>query len=322
VAFRGTDGIAIDKVLGWGPQMKAAYYPLYKPLINAMKAYIANHDVTDVLVTGHSLGAAMAQYAMGDFADTAKTHFHAAIFGSPGAPDSGNAADNRMLQFEYTDDAFTNLSHVPLIDFDRQGQIIRMPMDSTATTKDNGEGRYEHKMQLYLNAVQHFANLGDETPSFMRTTEYHGNVTSRAYAGGSGDDSLKGTSKGEMLYGGAGDDKLFGLDGNDRLAGGQGHDHLTGGDGNDRFVFSSDLGNANADIITDFHHSEDQIWVNNAEFKGLSAGSLSAADFALHFHYDSATGHLTFDQSDTGPAQLFATLTKGLTITANDFWVI
>jgi pimeloyl-ACP methyl ester carboxylesterase len=322
IAFRGTDGIAIDKVLGWGPQMKDAYYPLYKPLITAVKAYIASHDVTDVLVTGHSLGAAMAQYAMNDFTDTSKTKFHAAIFGSPGAPDSGNAVDNRMLQFEYTDDAFTNLPSLPLVDFDRQGQIIRMPMDDTKNTSDNGDGRYEHKMQFYLDAVRHFASLGDETPAFMRTTHYTGNTTTRAYAGSSGDDSLKGTGKGEMLYGGSGNDTLYGLDGNDRLAGGQGHDRLIGGDGRDRFVFSSELLKTNADTITDFHHGEDRIWINNSVFTGLVAGKLSANDFSQHIHYDKSTGHLTFDETGHSPDQLFASLQKGLTVTADDFWVI
>jgi Ca2+-binding RTX toxin-like protein len=264
----------------------------------------------------------MAQYAMNDFANTAKTKYHAAIFGSPGAPDSGNAPDDRMLQFEYSNDAFTNLSGLPLVDFDRQGQIIRMPLDSTATSNDNNDGRYEHRMELYLNAVQHFANLGNETPWFMRSTHHAGNTLTRAYAGGSGDDSLNGSSKSELLFGGAGNDTLYGLAGNDRLSGGEGNDRLIGGAGADNFVFRKSLIAANTDRISDFTHGEDRILLDDAIFSSLQLGQVGGTAFASHLHYNTTTGHLSYAADDTGPRIHFATLSKGLIITGDDFWVI
>jgi pimeloyl-ACP methyl ester carboxylesterase len=125
LAFRGTDGNTLDKALGWGPQMKSAYYPLFKPLINAVKAYAATNGIDKILVTGHSLGAAMAQYAMKDLPNTADTSVKAAIFGSPGAVNSGNVAENRMIEFAYSQDAFTLLKSVPFVSFHGEGRLCR-----------------------------------------------------------------------------------------------------------------------------------------------------------------------------------------------------
>jgi hypothetical protein len=249
VVFRGTDGTALDKVLGWGPQMKFAYWPLYEPLMKAVESYVATHDVDVVRFSGHSLGAAMAQYAMGEFADSSTTKYRAAIFGSPGAVDSGNNDDKRMVAFEYSNDAFTKLESSPLIDFDHQGQRVVMPRDSTRTTRDDKDGFYEHDMGRYLQGVRNLAQLGDAAPKVMTSDTYDPDASLRVYAGGKGDDRLRG-EKGEndTLYGSGGDDFLWGLSGNDklrggagddRLNGGSGRDTLTGGNGEDTFVFSN-----------------------------------------------------------------------------------
>ncbi|MGI9385692.1 MAG: M10 family metallopeptidase C-terminal domain-containing protein [Methyloligellaceae bacterium] len=50
---------------------------------------------------------------------------------------------------------------------------------------------------------------------------------------GGGDDSVRGTSTGNILEGGGGNDALFGLNGSDWLYGGNGGDELNGGQGND-----------------------------------------------------------------------------------------
>jgi pimeloyl-ACP methyl ester carboxylesterase len=342
IAFRGTDGAAIDKVLGWGPQMKDGYYPLFQPFINAIKKYVAANDVSDVLVTGHSLGAAMVQYAMQDLKDTAATKYKAAIFGSPGAVDSGSTPDDRMIEFQYSDDAFAQLENAPLVDFDHQGQRVIMPLDSASTTKDDKKGFYEHEMSLYYKAIKNFSNLGSEAPDFLTDDSFDGGASKRIYAGSNLDDKLKGEGRGETLLGGDGKDSLKGLGGDDRVSGGKGNDWvnggadndtLLGGAGNDRFVFDQ-LGSDDADRILDFSIADDTIVLNNAVFAKLPDGNLAghrfhigamAGDASDRIIYNSATGVLSYDADGSSAAikaQVFATIDKGLALTAHDFLII
>ncbi len=343
IAFRGTDGFSLDKVLGWGPQMKAAYYPLYKPFIDAVKKYAATHGVDDVLVTGHSLGAAMTQYAMQDLRDTATTKYIAAAFGSPGAVNSGDAPEDRMLEFAYSQDAFTKLDNAPFVSFDHQGQRITMPLDSTTTDKDNVTSRYEHNMNLYLKAVQNFSGLGSETPQFMTSDSFEGNSQLRIYSGTKLADDLRGENgKSEILLGGIGNDTLKGFSGNDRLLGGAGNDRLYGNTGNDslkggagadKFVFDSALTSANIDKIQDFSIADDTLWLDNRIFTKLATGALNSAVFAVgaeatdstdRIVYNSSSGYLRYDSDGTGAAtaKLIVKLDAGLALTVDDFWVV
>ena len=62
-------------------------------------------------------------------------------------------------------------------------------------------------------------------------------------SGGSGDDSLTGSSVANRLAGFGGNDTLIGLGGNDTLIGGIGNDNMTGGFGSDFFIFGDLFGN-------------------------------------------------------------------------------
>lgn len=53
------------------------------------------------------------------------------------------------------------------------------------------------------------------------------------YYGGSGGDTIHGSSNNDCIYGLGGDDTLFGEAGNDKIYGGYGNDTLFGGSGND-----------------------------------------------------------------------------------------
>jgi Ca2+-binding RTX toxin-like protein len=341
IAFRGTDGNTLDKALGWGPQMKSGYYPLFDPLIDAVKAYAATNDVAKVLITGHSLGAAMAQYAMRDLANTGDTKYEAAIFGSPGAANSGNRDDDRMIEFQYSDDIFGELEDAPLIDFDHQGQRVIMPLDSTTTNKDDNSGFYEHEMNLYLKAMQNFTNLGSQAPAFLNASRFDGGVTTRTYAGTTGNDSLRGEKKSEALYGGAGNDALDARNGNDRIYGGSGNDRIDGGEGTDtlygnagldRFIFDERLTSANTDTIRDFSVVSDAIWLNDSIFKNLDRGELDdsafhngarATDASDRIVYNKSQGTLAYDSDGEGgsAARIFAKVTAGLDLNSDDFWV-
>jgi len=143
-----------------------------------------------------------------------------------------------------------------------------------------------------------------------------------------------------VLRGGAGADGLQGEAGHDTLYGGAGRDLLGGGAGQDVFVFDTRPGSTNVDSISDFSVPQDSIWLDNAAFGALGGkGSLArpqklasdafvsaarAQDREDRIVYDRKSGKLYYDQDGTGSkAQVhIATLSKGLKMTAGDFFVI
>ena len=120
----------------------------------------------------------------------------------------------------------------------------------------------------------------------------------------------------------------------DTLFGGVGNDILAGAAGKDIFVFNT-APNAltNRDIIVDFNHVDDTMWMENAVFTKLgAAGALNAAFFRVgtkaldandYIVYNKATGGLFYDNDGSGAhaAIQFATLTTKPAIAANDFSV-
>ena len=157
-----------------------------------------------------------------------------------------------------------------------------------------------------------------------------------------GDDVVSGTANRDVLIGGggndflvgnAGSDKLYGGDKSDTLVGGAGSDTLIGGAAADTFVFDTRPGTAGVDTIQDFQHGIDHIVLQASVFSNVGAVGVLGTS---HFHlgsaattgaqgilYDSATGGLFSDgdRSGAAPAALFAHLTVGLTLTANDFLI-
>lgn len=132
------------------------------------------------------------------------------------------------------------------------------------------------------------------------------NGTDRAdkIEGKAGNDTLNGNGGNDLLDGGTGNDRLYGGDGNDIIDGGRGNDFLSGGAGADIFEFGDVR--SGADIISDFQVGVDKIefdllnvnsmrdititsqadgdalitWNGGSiELQGVSAASLSAADF-------------------------------------------
>lgn len=110
LSFGGTDGIFdivadITKPVGGFK----THYDQYTPLIDAIDNYLTTHsEITDVYVTGHSLGGAMAEAFMREHLDT-KYHavtFEAAPYGFLGDTFS---VDTRLLQFEFSGDLIPDM---------------------------------------------------------------------------------------------------------------------------------------------------------------------------------------------------------------------
>ncbi|MGJ4999091.1 S8 family serine peptidase [Bradyrhizobium sp. HKCCYLS3077] len=128
---------------------------------------------------------------------------------------------------------------------------------------------------------------------------------------GDGNDDIAGNALDNRLYGMRGGDTLSGGEGSDTLSGGAGNDILEGDEGADHFLFDRALNAAtNLDIILDFAHHVDTIWLDSSIFAGLNLGTLDADVFyvigqgaetaADRIIYDAATGALFFDADGSG----------------------
>jgi Ca2+-binding RTX toxin-like protein len=126
---------------------------------------------------------------------------------------------------------------------------------------------------------------------------------------------------------------IVGNEGDNLLNGGGGADKLEGRGGKDQFAFTTALGNGNIDTIADFLPGTDKVVLDHSVFATLVPGPLAPGVLAFgtaaqqdddRILYDLATGALLYDADGKGgvDAVQFATLSPGLSLTANDFLVI
>ena len=167
--------------------------------------------------------------------------------------------------------------------------------------------------------------------------------------GGIGNDALIAGDGNDIGFGEIGDDNLIGGDGDDYLDGGDGSDYIEGGIGNDvldgragnnvlnggagadTFLFNAALGGGNFANIQDFAVGIDKMALDDAIF-GLPLGALNPSAFRSgtgaqdaddRIIYDPTSGALLFDAdgNGAGAAVQIASLSAGLAISANDFFV-
>jgi parallel beta-helix repeat protein len=173
----------------------------------------------------------------------------------------------------------------------------------------------------------------------------YGNAGDDRVYGGSGHDTVDGGWGNDWVYGDSGNDRVYGGSGNDVVNGGSGNDRLYGGSGSDAFVFNSKLGTAstdrkvNFDTVVDFKVRDDSFLLDNAVFKKLGSGTAATptqldAEFFTgsgkarerddYLVYNKKTGVLSYDAdgSGRGAAVEFAQLSKNLSLTYKDFFVI
>lgn len=162
-----------------------------------------------------------------------------------------------------------------------------------------------------------------------------GNVENLTLTGASNVGGIGNALK-NRITGNDGNNSLDGGVGIDTLAGGLGNDTLTGGADADVFMFNTALNaSTNVDIITDFTHGSDHIYLENAIFNKLTVtGVLKAANFYNaatgaadandYIGYNSTTGALYYDAdgNGAGTAVQFATLSTHPTLTVADIVII
>jgi Ca2+-binding RTX toxin-like protein len=152
---------------------------------------------------------------------------------------------------------------------------------------------------------------------------------------------IVGTNEADSLWGKNGNDIILGLNGDDRIYGGTGKDTLTGGKGKDAFIFDTKPSKTNVDKITDFSVKYDSIYLEGSLFnlpfgfdasvenpakvkKGYFTVGSKAKDYNDVLIYDDKSGKLYYDADGINKIKQveIATLSKGLKMTAADFFVI
>jgi len=206
LAFTGTDEPADPRTYDF-----ARNYESFAPLIDALKDYISVFEIQQVLITGHSMGAALVQTALGqDFAATG-VNVEAFTFASPGSNADAPAAD--ITNFDRVGDPVPWIGSI----FDSiDGSVITM---STGGGWNNPlDPTFDHSMILYLSDLQGLIGLAEDTSNVgfygralaqvLRAGDLWNLGSIRVNFGTPGGDNLIGVTEDHYILGGAGNDRI------------------------------------------------------------------------------------------------------------------
>jgi len=255
VAFRGTDtdvnGVMdpLDK-LDWFNM--ARHFLRFTDLISATDAYVATHpNIKHIYVTGHSMGASMAQAYMSQ-AQHSSFMYRSVTFANPGYRVPGEAIDDqRITNIHIQGDVVNRVRDFKLKAYQERGTNVTF-YDSNKTT--SASAVQLHDIGVYQAAVAGASNIGysllasggknvlGDIVYDIQTDSGHPAWRFLHAAGG-----IPGTKGADIVIAGSG---------NDTLGGREGDDVLTGGAGKDVFSFEAGFGK---DVITDFIPGLDKI---------------------------------------------------------------
>ena len=353
IAFRGTN----DNGRSTSPDMRdwfamGLHYDLMRPLVSSLNSYIRDNGISNVYVTGHSLGGAMAIKFMDDHAQGSfGANYESVVFASA-SYDLIGSFDSRMTLIEIDGDVVPDTGV-------NNGRNIHFAGNETT-----GVSTVYHSMDYYRQMVDSVDNVGwqrilsepgdqkvyiggrvipgdggfvvDGYKSGNNNLTIHdgGNDTLNdpfwadydVYYGGRGNDTLAGGSGSELMLGGAGDDvirgngsadRLFGDAGNDLLDGGSGADVLHGGDGNDILLGGSGAddmtGGGGADIFRFLARSEARDNIRDFQ-QGTDKLQFAISDFSQSANFVFGANPLA---PDSRPTFLFNTAIGVLSYDSN-----
>lgn len=241
LVFRGTDSIAdgyLTDVQG-GTTDWALILDQYHKLIEAFNNLISSLDIQNVLVTGHSLGGALAeQFLAENYLSNSTSNYYGITFGSPGIQQSAPYLSGNLAKIGHSGDGV----------FDLTFNDANNGFDVLIDRPDLPDGDIfftEHRMPTYQSSVNYLAasefldeylrSPGSYDLTFSRTggTIAPSSEFGHFVIGSSNDDEILGGVNGDLLDGRFGADAIFGFDGNDLISGGPGEDHLVGNRDND-----------------------------------------------------------------------------------------
>ena len=194
IAFRGTDDInyTTDGLSAYQASADAAYwldttgyYNLLDAGVSAFDAAVSALGVSQVYVTGHSLGGAAAQAYMSEHADDADTRYAAVVFGSLGLSGDGGplSADARITAFTDPSDFSNQLGTQTAgltISVSQGESSLTTGLDLSALVSDPASFLDSHSISLFAQAANDYdlakAGLGatDQTTFFTSTVSVAG----------------------------------------------------------------------------------------------------------------------------------------------------
>ena len=213
LVFTGTDKSRDKKTYDF-----ASNYKAFAPLIAALKDYITAVDIDQVLITGHSMGAALVQSALAeDFAGSAVT-VEAFTFASPGSNiTTAPAAD--ITNFVKVGDPIPDIGSLKPAN-KVNGSVVTMSTGGTFwdAVYNPFDPFFDHSMDLYLSDVQTLVGLAqdpsnsgfhdDQLAVALRNGDLWINGNVRVNFGTPGNDNLAEASADNYILGGAGNDMI------------------------------------------------------------------------------------------------------------------
>lgn len=266
LAFRGTAETdsteEIAELIEQGAVGWSRLFNTYEDFLEKVTGYAEQGGFEQMLVTGHSLGGALAQkFFINDIAGTALADQSAIItFGSPGSNDEQPTSTLPILNVVHDDDLVPNQ---PFGERYGADLFVERPEKLFFSL-------VEHEREFYLDTAERFTaaleefDLGADTlPELIGIAEEYtaalapesggGEAAPPATSflsrsdiviGGSGPDVLRGERlpllerNADLIWGGEGGDTLAGGGGNDILDPGPGDDVVEGGFGEDIAIFA------------------------------------------------------------------------------------
>jgi Ca2+-binding RTX toxin-like protein len=274
LAFRGTE-FQVGGDPNYWLQMPA-FYQLFTPLFQALDNYTQANPSSKILVTGHSLGAAMTELFMENHPGNL---YSAVSVASPLA--SNESTDSRILNIGHENDlvyeivyellgiggganpnnATTNLNIAV-------GTEHQIGMQGISVLDNHSINNYIYSIERIFNSSYYQQMQRDSLIIIDRTDNETTEITNliansptkNAFILGENDDNdlISGLDGNDVIEALGGNDTLFGefrafisSGGNDTLDGGAGNDSLDGGNGDgDTAIFSDDFQNYDIDTIS------------------------------------------------------------------------
>ncbi|MEZ5808047.1 MAG: Ig-like domain-containing protein [Zhengella sp.] len=261
IDFRGTDEKPGD--FSNYPDFQT-HYDKFAPLIEKVDEWLSSNPDADVIITGHSLGAAMVQYFM---ADHGGDRFKGYAIASPGA--AINHDDERITTIGHSQDLVfhvpflfgdrsplgfdllptnvrdrvlegLNLPNLAFTDYDHAaGPKYRIALEGSGWSEGFGK---EHDSEIYINTARKLIAFSDRIDALIATVGKPMPEYVNIVLGGAGEDRLVHDS--EVISSLLGFDSeifLAGAD-NDEIVPGRGDDLIDGAEGTDKVFFFGRFG--------------------------------------------------------------------------------
>ena len=272
ISFRGTNNLA-DYLFYARILNNTNYITAFDSFLESVAAYVESEGITDITITGHSLGAATVNILRDVSGRRYNGAFQNATYFSVATPRVSDSRD--ILNIGYENDwVFQSIARVnPLISsgnfFSTTDNIVYFDDEYASPgwpgTVFGPTDVSSHRAVNYINGVQRILSspfydemTRDSNVVVIATTDER-EITDKAtltsdhfgesvfYIGRETKDNIIGNDEGDFFDGRGGDDNFLGKGGDDSFSGGSGDDFIDGGDGEEDVAVYSDVF-ANYDI--------------------------------------------------------------------------